>query len=227
MTLTYRNTPWLLTFLLATASLVACSEDSTTVVPDGPRHDISQMDSTTQQDTGPDTKTDDATQQDVTTTDGSAVSDATNDAPAACIHLGFWWGADGGLVAHRDESALTNCKDFTLTRSFTAGGNPVSCSTSLSPSHPTVAAVLATFAEADVQAALTGDTPFFGKDDRPADGPAFKLVVGQAALLIGSACGGAADCVAIPAGLATLQTQLTALTEEQRSTEACAALKTL
>jgi hypothetical protein len=225
-----------LLLLVMAAMLGACSDDSA-VVPDGGGNKDSAVDA--QKDgTNADQKLDDSAVKDSSadiankdssadsnTADGSA--DSSADGSLTCAVPSIKWGGNGGLVLYRDESMLTDCATFKLTREDfrTTPISKQSCTTTIDAQNAALKAALATFVSTEVQQALKSGTPFYGKDQRPVDGVAFQIVVGSTTLLIGSACNGASGCVTIPTGLRTLQTQLLAITQEQRNTAPCSALK--
>jgi len=83
------------------------------------------------------------------------------------------------------------------------------------------------FAHADVQAALAqAKPPTYGGDARPVDGTIFQFLRDDGrGFLAGNPCGGAASCVDVPPGIATLVADLRALDERELMDAACAALR--
>jgi hypothetical protein len=141
----------------------------------------------------------------------------------------------GGLALYRDATLLSPPATFMyVRRPEAAGGTDVSCT----PPFPAcggaaldVADVMAAFADPDVQAAFaalttTGQVPFYGQDQRGADGPAFKFgrVDDAASFLVGAPCpaASAGPCTPIPPGLTRLLSLMFALNQQQVADPSCA-----
>ncbi|HEY4011918.1 MAG TPA: hypothetical protein VGM06_01160 [Polyangiaceae bacterium] len=180
--------------------------------------------------------------------DASAQADANVDRDAAplstwdgetcSLDITYAYGTNGGNVASRDRTTLTPPAAYLLTRTRDGGDSgPMSraCSATIGgcgegiPQPSELAVLLADFHAVDVEAAFaagnTGAPVLFGVDMRPVDGQVFVVERGDGrAFAVGSACGGASGCVPVPAGVATLVADLTALDQLELSTTACSNL---
>jgi hypothetical protein len=148
-----------------------------------------------------------------------------------CLSTELSWGQDGGEVAFLDRSTLKGCDEYHRSRT---GSTPLMCDAKI----PTcagdvpdadfvtgVADVEAALANADVVAALAKAPVLYGVDSRPVDGQVFQVIVGGKKIEIGSDCGTATGCTAIPAGVAHLRDVLKKIDDEKNLTS-CSAFKT-
>jgi hypothetical protein len=143
-----------------------------------------------------------------------------------CPALKIVWGMNGGLVAYEDSSELDGCVSFTLTRTPMAdpGATGGHCSARLDAAAQTL--VANALNNADVTAAKAAAPVTYGQDARPVDGAVLRITIDGKQVEVGGSCGDLTTCVAIPAGVAALATQLQAVTASVRANEpTCAALR--
>ena len=70
-------------------------------------------------------------------------------------------------------------------------------------------------------AAKSGSEPFYGYDERPVDGWAIRLIVGNASIVVGSDCEDVPGCTPIPKGLAAMRDRLVAIGYAVYQSTAC------
>lgn len=221
------------TLLLASLALAGCG--SSTAGDAG-------VDVVTPSDTPADTSTDTAT--DVSTDTPTDVStdtptdtarDAGPDSEPFCDVPGtYTFRHDGGLAPYSESSRIEPGRQFTYTR--TEAGSDAgarTCTTMLDYCGAVPSGVVDTLTvinalnHADVTAAFADQTAtLYGRDTRPVDGQVFVVTRGDGRHFeVGSDCGGAAGCRAIPAGLARLRVVLTDLQTQQLARPACAGVR--
>lgn len=158
--------------------------------------------------------------------DGSTLVDA-NVPCTDCVTGTLSWGENGGLVAFRDESSLSTCRDFQRKRTTSSDGGTFSCTTQLGACDAAPVAVgdvERALVHPDVVAAFAAaTTPVFGEDSRPFDGTVFEVTRNGKSIDVGGDCGAssAPACVPIPSGVAALAAVLKALDAQELGKPAC------
>lgn len=153
--------------------------------------------------------------------------------PFCDIPAVYTFGLDGGLTPVRDEYRIEPGRRFTATRvtapGFDAGAGVCTtmidyCGTSDGGTVDTLAVIVA-LNDADVMAAFADQTAtLYGRDTRPVDGQVFFVRRGDGRHFeIGSDCGGAAMCRAVPSGLTRLRAVLERLAAQELARSTCAA----
>jgi hypothetical protein len=162
-----------------------------------------------------------------TSDDEAPMPDAGSTAPDAsvpvegCLDQTLVFGWTGGLMAYNEVITISPCRTFALQRT---GSDPVAsamCQNEIPAA--TADAIEAALADPAVQAAFAGAPQFFGRDERPTDGPAFRIEVGGAAIEVGGPCGsgGGSACTEIPPAVADLVSKLQALVDAQKALPNC------
>jgi hypothetical protein len=142
---------------------------------------------------------------------------STTDGAAECkLPAAITFGHDGGNAIHRDVNRIDTAGILTITRTMSGRGGGDGGSTSCSLALPacgtagavTPATVAADLADPDVKTGFAAaSTPFYGVDQRPADGPAYSVTQPDGhTILVGSPCttSSGSACRAIPAGVQRL-----------------------
>jgi hypothetical protein len=139
----------------------------------------------------------------------------------------------GGLAAYRDATILAPPASYTHVRKPEAVmGTEMSCAPAFAAcggASVDVADVMAAVSDPDVRDAFTrsmgaATLPFYGVDDRGADGPASQITRdGGGGFLIGRPCPDApiGSCTPIPPGLSRLLSTLVALDQQQIADPSC------
>lgn len=151
------------------------------------------------------------------------------------LNATYVFGQTGGHVRYEDAVTLTPPSTYQHLRRTNSGTTAdISCSPSLPTCHDAaaldVADVLRDIADPDVQRALEAATPpLYGSDPRPIDGSIFSFLRADGrGFLAGGACGSTGSgvsCIAVPAGVARLVTNLRALDLQQLNDATCAPLR--
>jgi len=150
----------------------------------------------------------------------------------------YRYGFVGGNALYADTAIIAPPASFTHVRSprttmpadLTCAPPPPACG---GPAID-VGDLMATFRDVDVQLAFTrslgaGTTPFYGRDLRGTDAPAFQITRdGGGGFLVGGACGdypSTAPCTEIPGGVVRLERLLVAFDRQELADASCAALR--
>lgn len=149
----------------------------------------------------------------------------------------YRYGYVGGRAAFRDVAVLSPPASFVHIREpLMTMPADLMCAPALPDCGGAaidVGDVMRAFADPDVQEALQlslggGTLPFYGFDQRPADGQAFQLTRdGGGGFLVGALCpaGTAATCTDIPVGVSQLVSVLQTLDQQQLRDPSCAAIR--
>lgn len=151
------------------------------------------------------------------------------------VNTTYRYGDTGGLVASESTTTLSPPRSWTRTRtSRVTDPASASCEVPLPcdiTGDPGVAVeierIKIDLAHADVQSALAQPTPpTYGGDARPVDGTIFQFLRDDGrGFLAGNPCGGAAACVDVPTGIASLVADLRSLDARMLTDPGCAALR--
>lgn len=142
----------------------------------------------------------------------------------------------GGLTLRRDTTILSPPAGFSYLRMAELGTAVVQICAADLPACGSAAIdaadVMAAFTDPDVQRAFaptaSGMPPFYGEDQRPADGTAFEFQrMGDGTFFVGAACPAAPaqPCTPIPPGVTRLLSLMTALNQQQLADPSCAAAR--
>jgi hypothetical protein len=148
----------------------------------------------------------------------------------------YTYGSDGGNGPVRDVATLAPPSSYSLTRTSNVGPQ-VSADATCRPALPPCGDpgridpgdILSDVHQSDVLAALELATPpFFGRDERPVDGPAYAVRRADGhGLLVGAPCAdgtvvnNGVSCVPIPAAVQKLVDDLRALDLQQLMDPSC------
>ncbi len=150
---------------------------------------------------------------------------AGGSADCGCMNTTVSWHRDGGFTSYTEISTLAPCTQYTLVREPFGDGPTLMCTQELAVGCTNslgAADVRALLASADVQAAIAAAPVLYGEDPRAYDGQLLHIDVGDAVIEVGDACGSAAGCTAIPAGVQALAELLGELAAQEREREPCA-----
>jgi hypothetical protein len=168
---------------------------------------------------------------------GNRAQPDASDAMVECkLPFALTFGYDGGNVIYREVNSLDTAGVLTITRTMSGRGGGDGGSTSCAQALPAcgtagavTAATLATdLADADVKAGFAAaTTPFYGIDQRPADGPAYSVAQADGhTILVGSPCNASSGtpCRAIPAGVQRLVDDLRKAADTTLAASVCKGL---
>jgi hypothetical protein len=147
----------------------------------------------------------------------------------------YTYGSDGGNGPVRDVATLAPPSSYLLTRTSNVGPQAsadAACRPALppcgDPARIDPADILSDLNQPDVLDALQMTAPpFFGRDERPVDGPAYAVHRADGhGLLVGAPCAvgtviNVATCVPIPAAVQKLVDDLRALDQQQLMDPSC------
>ena len=159
---------------------------------------------------------------------------AVADVPCACPADSIQWELDAQYVPVSQRWQVEGCAAITYVAQPIDGlrnpPKPVTCSQPLatcdSGAEVSIDALAQATGQPDVKAALeaaakSGSEPFYGYDERPVDGWAIRLIVGNASIVVGSDCEDVPGCTPIPKGLAAMRDRLVAIGYAVYQSTAC------
>jgi hypothetical protein len=154
-----------------------------------------------------------------------------------CLSDTVTWGPNGGLVSSTEESTLSSCRQYqhSSTPAVPATDPPASptvCTVAdiggCDAAAPAIHDIEEALAHPDVVAALAGNVPVYGEDNRPCDGSVTSITFGGHTLLVGGECGTGDNCFAdqacvpVPAGVRALVDLLADIDAKEKPLATCA-----
>jgi hypothetical protein len=152
-------------------------------------------------------------------------------APRCALDQGYFFETSHGFNPRSEKGTLSPPTAFTYERKDVVG-NTASCNVVIAgcgPSYRTISDIMTDLNHPDVVAALTAQAPLAYGDKNTADGDSFSFGSsggGGFSIVLQAQCSTTtADCLATPAGVRILVTDLNALVDGALATPACAALR--